>query len=104
MNKIYSFIYNTVQIECPKTDGKTYLGTGFFVQFNPQKDGVTSEPIKLLLTNRHVMENAIALTLKFCVKNTDGSPNNQSHLSIYIPDIQNHVINHPNKDVFLIPS
>lgn len=99
MNKIDSFIYNTVQIECTKTDGKTYYGTGFFVQFKSNKEDV--EPIKLLLTNKHVVKDALSITIKLCTRNDDDTPDNQRHIPITITDPQNHIINHPDKKIDL---
>ena len=66
MNKIDSFIYNTVRIECPNSDGTSNFGTGFFVQFNPNKNDFTAEPIKLLLTNKHVVKNSTTMIIKLC--------------------------------------
>lgn len=100
MNKIDSFTYNTVQLSCLKTTGKTSAGTGFFVEFTPTTDE-SSTPIKLLLTNKHVLKDASSLSLKLCERNDDGSPNNQRHITITVSNPEKLIIAHPSEDVDL---
>lgn len=61
----------TIRIFCKKADGNTSVGTGFVFTLLG-KDGIE---YSLLITNRHVIQEAVETLLCFHYKEADGSVN-----------------------------
>lgn len=90
--------YSTIRIQCTYSNGEIGTGTGFFYQFCQEEDG-THYPV--VITNKHVVSDAVECKLVFTTKDLDGNPSDTNHISIKIPDLHNNLFNHPNKDVDL---
>jgi hypothetical protein len=90
--------YSTIRIECKYSNGSNGTGTGFFYQFCKEEDG-SHYPV--VITNKHVVSDAIECRLIFTRKDIDGNPSDKNHIKITLPDLSTNLFNHPNKDVDL---
>jgi hypothetical protein len=70
----------------------------FFYQFYKEEDG-SHYPV--VITNKHVVSDAIECRLIFTRKDIDGNPSDKNHIKITLPDLSTNLFNHPNKDVDL---
>lgn len=61
-------LHMTVRIETQRLDGATSTGTGFYFNFCVQDDVC----IPVIVTNKHVIENANSMTIFLSVLNDDG--------------------------------
>ena len=62
-------LHMTVRIETQRLDGATSTGTGFYFNFCVQDDVC----IPVIVTNKHVIENANSMTVFLSVLNDDGA-------------------------------
>lgn len=62
-------LHMTVRIETQRLDGATSTGTGFYFNFCVQDDTC----IPVIVTNKHVVENANSMTIFLSVLNDDGT-------------------------------
>ena len=62
-------LHMTVRIETQRLDGATSTGTGFYFNFCVQDDTC----IPVIVTNKHVIENANSMTIFLSVLNDDGA-------------------------------
>ena len=62
--------YNTTRIETTNSVGEKHVATGFFLGFK-QDDGL---PVPLLVTNRHVANNANNMKIFLTEKDAYGDP------------------------------
>lgn len=90
------FSYLTSRIECTLSNGNFSIGTSFFFGFSKNE-----EKIICLVTNRHVIENAVNAHLRMSLKDSAGNPILNTFEDITIPDITNKCIMHPSADVDL---
>lgn len=65
-----SLLFTTIRVENTQTNGDESVGTGFI--FNACSDG-SGENWPVLITNKHVINDAAELRFKFLVANADGS-------------------------------
>lgn len=90
--------HNTVRIEAELPDGYSSIGTGFLYQFlSSSKIGVPA-----LVTNRHVLENALSVTLEFNPTGEDNKVDfNGRKLVFKVAEFQNGWYKHPNPNIDL---
>ena len=89
--------YITTRIVTQDANKKTYIATGFFMAFQIEdKD----ETIPVLVTNRHVAENAETMTIWLSEKDKEGDPVDKSMIKVDI-SIKKGFIYHPNNAVDL---
>src|SRR5918996_4033961 len=98
LNDAEFFSHNTVRIEAELSQGYNSIGTGFLYQFfSSNKTGFPA-----LVTNRHVLENAMSVTLEF---NPTGEDNNVDFngrkLVFKVTEFQNGWYKHPNPNIDL---
>ena len=89
-------LHSTVRLTCTKSDGSVSCGTGFFYRI--LKDGDMMVP--LIMTNKHVVKDAILGQFCFTESSADATPMHQNHLN-FEADFASRWINHPDPDVDL---
>ena len=62
--------HSTIRIECGLPGGKTSIGTGFFYSFKR----TTVSHVPVIITNKHVVHEALTGTLVFTLTKSDGTP------------------------------
>jgi V8-like Glu-specific endopeptidase len=92
-------MYSTVRIECELKTGGNSTGTGFFFQFLENETNKTCVPV--VVTNKHVIENAARGRLIFTKANEKGEPINTQHFSLFFDNFENFWKLHPETDVDL---
>jgi Trypsin-like peptidase domain len=91
-------MYSTIRIECVLGDGNLSRGTGFLYAFNEDDEGTF---LPCLVTNKHVVEDAVQGHLLFTKSDSDGNPLHEQHIREVINDFERQWINHPDEDVDL---
>lgn len=87
-------LYSTIQIKCNINGGRESSGTGFFYNFI---DGNRIYPA--IITNKHVLENAIDIKVKFTKLNNEKIPLDKEHIEY---SLKNNLINfHDSCDIDL---
>src|SRR3990172_3053447 len=89
--------YCTVRIEAKLSNGQTGIGTGFFFAF--LKEG--NSQIPALVTNKHVVENAIKGRFLLHVKDQEGGPLIGSNVVVELDNFQARWMPHPDSSVDL---
>ncbi|MHB9145461.1 MAG: trypsin-like serine peptidase [Symbiobacteriia bacterium] len=97
-------LFTTVRIETEAGDGTYGLGTGFIFGVPREDDRVTL----MLVTNKHVVENANVGVLTFTQQGENGRPILGEHQAVRVNALSGLFIGHPNPDVdiaamFLVP-
>ena len=92
-------MYTTVRIECQYADGAYGTGTGFFFRFLENKAEKSFVPV--VITNKHVVKDAIKGRLIFCTKKADGMPDDNNHFALYVDDFEKFWKMHRSTDVDL---
>lgn len=88
-------IHTTIRIISERTDGLTSTGTGFFYMYN-----VCDRKIPVIVTNKHVLEKTLKLSLKFSI-DSNGIFVPGDYYVINIDNPEHFIINHPDSDVDL---
>lgn len=105
MTKELSFVeqlcYNTTRIETINSKGEKHVATGFFVSIPIEEEGERNRYISVLVTNRHVTEDAKQLTIWLNEKDKNGDPVDKSMVKISISDADKRFIMHPNAKIDL---
>lgn len=92
--------YSTIRIEAVNIQkGTTSTGTGYFFKFLENKEANTHVPV--IITNKHVIENAQHGRLIFVTSDKDGNPLDQTHHIIEINNFESMWILHPDDNVDL---
>ena len=91
--------YSTIRIECQNTDSRLCTGTGFF--FNFLQDDIKNQNIPVIITNKHVVNNAQSGTLIFTKKDANGRPIDKEHFRIKLINYRDSWVYHPDRDVDL---
>lgn len=86
-------IHTTVQIIITNKEGKNYSGTGFIVDY--LKDG---KHLPMLVTNKHVIENAITGSLTFLQKENDKPVFGRTH-TVTFDNFESLWHSHPESDI-----
>lgn len=79
-----TLLYSTVRIEVNKSNNKTEVGTGFIYLFSTGQD---NQEIPFLVTNKHVVKDAMELKFRLHESDLEGNPLNKV-LNVSIRDIQ----------------
>lgn len=88
-------LHSTVRIECLDAKGAASSGTGFNFSFEIQNSFVP-----VIITNRHVFEQAIQFTFHYTMATSDGQSTDR-HEQYSILDFSHAWIGHPDPDVDL---
>lgn len=87
-------VYATTKIKCYNSS-ITSEGTGFFFR-REYPDG---KYVIALVTNNHVVEGFDNAEIYLSGVNSDGTPNNQKKITVYIPDLQSKRKKSPSPDI-----
>jgi len=91
--------YSTIRIECVDLNGNHSTGTGYFFKFKMNKE--TNEHVPVLITNKHVIENAKNGKLIFTQATEEYKPLDTKHYPVTIDDFESKWLKHPDKSVDL---
>lgn len=91
--------YSTIRIECKLKNGKNSTGTGFFFSFLENKEDNTSTPV--IITNKHVVKDAIEGKFIFTTSDKNGHPIDTKHFGFVVKDLEKLSRFHPENDVDL---
>lgn len=91
--------YNSTRIETVETNGDVCFATGFFLglKVKDAKDSI----VVLLVTNRHVTENAERLHFHMTCADANGNPDGKKRVDVKIENARSRFILHPDKDIDL---
>lgn len=92
-------LYTTVPVQTHRDEGKDQIGTGFFYSVQTDQEETT---VPLILTNRHVVEDADSATLQFTFSDEEGSPTTES-LSVGISSDRLEAFQTPELDLVALP-
>lgn len=92
-------IYSTVRIEVELPNNNGGTGTGFFYEFTPTE----STNVPVIVTNKHVIRNALKGVFHITVSDETGFPKTgkDSYQSIYLDQFEQRWILHPDKNIDL---
>lgn len=91
-------ISSTIRIETTVSNG-TCTGTGFFFSLKNDEDAKTCVPV--IVTNKHVIKNAISGKLRFSLKDSIGNPLRGEYYDLVLNNFESLWIPHPDKTVDL---
>lgn len=89
--------HSTIRIDVERSNGQFSKGTGFFYQFCRKDDWF----IPAIVTNKHVLNDAKNVILRFTKSSDDNKPIIGSNLFVSCQNISSFVMNHPDDDVDL---
>lgn len=89
-------IHTTIRIEAFLPNSTISTGTGFFFTFFEDEE----QKIPAIITNKHVIEGAYKIVLRFSLKENDKFIEGQIH-TFEIVDLENFVIRHPDNNIDL---
>ena len=90
--------HTTIRIETEIPNGIS-TATGFFLSLKNNEEDHTHVPV--IVTNKHVIKNAIRGKLRFSIKDSEGNPINGQYFDLIIDNFESIWIKHPEKDVDL---
>lgn len=90
--------YSTVRIECEKSSGEKSTGSGYFFRF--KNDSETKSYIPVVITNKHVIQNADKGRLIFTIAQQN-KPVDTKHFKFAINNFESFWIKHPSDEVDL---
>ena len=93
------FAFTTARIEATLKTGEKSIGTGFFFSFLHSESAENTNPV--LITNKHVVEDAESITFHMTRSSSAGEPVIGDFVQLRIKDIAARTINHPDTDVDL---
>ncbi len=91
--------YSTVRIECEYSDGTYGTGTGFFFEF--LKDPVLHRSVPVVITNKHVINNAKIGRLIMTKADDNNNPIDTQHYQLTINNFEALWRKHPNENIDL---
>lgn len=102
LSVLEQLMFSTTRITTLCTDGKTYSASGFFYQYELEKNG-DKELIPVIITNRHVTEKAEVLNVFMSRSDDQGNPLYEPPygMQFHKTDLDKFVIHHPNPNVDL---
>ncbi len=97
MNFSEQLTYCTTKIISVIDDNQVATGTGFFMNFNVDLDKKTAQSV--IITNKHVVENAKEIKFSVCKGDKNNNPLDKEKFTITLNNFK--IINHPSDDVDL---
>jgi len=98
MNIAEWVLLSTIRIET-NVPGGVSTGTGFFFSFLYDENTKTSVPT--IVTNKHVIKNAITGKLRFSLQDSEGTPLKGEYVDLIIDNFEKRWIMHPDNEVDL---
>lgn len=102
LTPIEQLAFSTVRIETNLNDGGIGTGTGFFYSVKQQDDGKT---IPVIVTNKHVVKDAIKGKFRLTLQSAEGLPDIGKHMTIELDMFERRWVHHPidNVDLCVLP-
>lgn len=94
---IEQLTHSTVRIETVQSDGSVCTGTGFYMNFLQKED----ECIPVIVTNKHVVHDAIVGKFHVTAATEAGLPDSGNHQQFQIQGFERQCVKHPDPDVDL---
>ena len=91
-------MYSTVRLHYTE-NGRTSWGTGFIYHFFEADQFA----VPAIITNQHVVQGWKTCSFSLASRNSDGTPNPNSHVDVVVPNFQNVWLPHPSADLAIIP-
>ena len=91
-------LLSTIRIETTVPNG-ICTGTGFF--FSLKNDEATKMHVPVIVTNKHVIKNAITGKLRFSLKDSEGNPLWGEYFDLTLNNFESRWILHPDKSLDL---
>ena len=95
LSPVEQLIHTTVRIECQTIAGGTSTGTGFIYKFCEQNEKF----VPVIITNKHVVENAATAKIHFTKMNSEGEPIYGQHVPLFLNDFERYCVPHPDPEV-----
>ena len=92
-------MYSTVRIECEYSNGASGTGTGFFFDFLVNEATGTYVPV--IITNKHVIDNAISGRVILTLADENNQPLDTQHLTVRFDNFESAWRKHPDANVDL---
>ncbi|WP_185956506.1 S1 family peptidase [Changchengzhania lutea] len=89
--------YSTVRLECLTKTGNVQTGTGFFFKFLEKGD----QHVPVIITNKHVVKNAVKGKFILTKSDKDGNPINTEHFTAEFVNFEQQWKMHPDANVDL---
>lgn len=94
---IEQLTHSTVRIETVLSDGSVCTGTGFYMNFLQKED----ECIPVIVTNKHVVHDAVIGNFHVTAATSDGLPETGNHQQFQIKDFEQRCVKHPDSNIDL---
>lgn len=98
LTPVEQLAFSTVRIVTDLPDGSIGTGTGFFYRVKQQDNG---QHIPVIVTNKHVIKDAIKGRFRLTLRNSENLPNIGNHVDIELDDFERRWIHHPLTEVDL---
>ena len=95
---ISQLVHSTVRILCSDASGRESSGSGYIYLFC-EREG---QAVPCIVTNKHVVREAIRGTFNLTLKKSDGSADLGRHDPITVDDIRTICIDHPDPSIDLV--
>ena len=92
-------VHTTVRIETETADKRKGAGTGYFFKFPVA--GLDGATIPVIVTNRHVVKDAVQGSFHLNRNDSDNKPVLGEHFSVALPDFESRWLSHPDDDIDL---
>lgn len=89
--------HSTTRIECRASDGSVSTGTGFFYRMLP----TAQNHVPVIVTNKHVVANAVQGRFWLTVKDAEGAPIVGKHVTVEVDNFEALWVPHPDPNVDL---
>jgi hypothetical protein len=98
LTPIEQLAFSTVRIETDLSTGDVGTGTGFFFRIREKDDGSF---IPVIVTNKHVIKDAIKGKLRLTYSNSAGLPDIGNNTNIIFEEFEQRWTNHPDENIDL---
>ena len=98
IHPITQLVHSTVRIECTDLQNRTSSGSGYIFTFW-EADGIG---LPCVVTNKHVVKDAIRGVFHLTLKKEDGTPDIGNHEAIVLHDLGKYCIPHPTAAIDLV--
>jgi len=88
---------STVRLESKLSTGGTSTGSGFYMHLLASGN----DAVPVIITNKHVIKNATTAKIHVTLRDKDGEPDPNQHMTYDIPNFEAQCIKHPDPDVDL---
>ncbi|WP_081271636.1 trypsin-like peptidase domain-containing protein [Variovorax paradoxus] len=98
VHPITRLVHSTVRIECTDSAARSSCGSGYLYSFGRTGDA----GIPCVVTNKHVLEGAVAGIFHLTLEKEDGSPDLGKHEAVTLRGLRGLSIPHPDPQIDLV--